>query len=854
MASFTDQIPQFNPYVQQLPIEAMVTVGMEKQRRYDEGVQKIQASIDNVAGLDIINEAQKVYLQSTLNQLGSNLKMVAAGDFSNYQLVNSVSGMSTQIIKDPVIQNAVASTARYKKGIADKEAYRKEGKTSPNRDFDFNREASEFINSQDVNSSFNGQYVAHTDVNKKALDIIQKLNPNAKVLDNPYVTNPDGSVNYKEVAIAMRKSGIKEVSEAQIKTAVNSMLDATDLDELASQGRYNYRNYSAEDLQVAATENYSTVRKSYESTLEQLKTQLAATTDLGQQEELNKSIKFYNDQLGEGEDSGILAKNFKTTLELIPQNIDGARSQLYTKNWLNQIGNGFAYREVSDEIVASPLRADFWKVKEFEFNQIKEQNSEKWKALDYNLKLQELEIKKQEAADKASGNDPYWNPSGDPSIDAMNAMSNWAGKQEGLAQENKALLEQITNNVPAVNGVKPTTMDVWNNINKYKKGEYQPRTSAEKDAMDKYIANSNDLTNQKAIYEQKEAEVYKEMGLDFNKTLSKQLSGVGGITIGTGNNKTTFTSKEIYEYLKKEKSKLVGKADAQQLYIDPATLTEREKQIYNLVQGRYQGVSYGGAKSTGNTAIDAVINKIAPIAGQNSQIDSEVKRRIGLKMAPITGGFSREQAGVTFKDGTDKSNFVIAISNIVQSDLKQKTGGKDYVPADVFEALTKAKLDDVDFQVGRQGDSYVVQVTDKGTKKTYMVPVTAEFVAKTKQLGTKWLSQNVPVADRVLRNGGSTNLTGKFENSYYSTGLFGGTVQGRRTVTLPVAADLTYEGGQTFPIFRMLDKNGEQLFYQYYDATDPKTFKDVFLPSLNDAKIIGLFKNKYPNIEQLISK
>ena len=438
--------------------------------------------------------------------------------------------------------------------------------------------------------------------------------------------------------------------------------------------------------------------------------------------------------------------------------------------------------------------------------------------------------------------------------DAMNAMSNWAGKQESLAQENKGLLQAITNNIPAVNGVKPTTMDVWNNINKYKKGEYQPRTSAEKDAMDKYIANSNDLTNQKAIYEQKEKEVYQEMGLDFNKTLSKQLSGVGSITIGTGANKTTFTSKEIYEYLKKEKSKIVGKADAQQLYVDPATLTEREKQIYNLVQGRYQGVSYGGAKSTGNTAIDAVINKIAPIAGQNSQIDSEVKRRIGLKMAPITGGFSREQAGVTFKDGTDKSNFVISLSNIVQSDLKQKTGGENYDPSNTLKTLTKAKLDDVDFQLARQGDTYVVQVTDKDTKETHIVPVTAEFVARTKQLGTKWLSQNVPVADRVLRNAGSTNLTGKFENSYYSTGLFGGTVQGRRTVTLPVAADLTYEGGQTFPIFRMLDKNGEQLFYQYYDATDPKTFKDVFLPSLNDAKIIGLFKNKYPNIEQLISK
>ena len=49
MASFTDQISNFNPYVQQLPVEAMVQVGMQKQAQYDQGVQKIQGYIDNIA-------------------------------------------------------------------------------------------------------------------------------------------------------------------------------------------------------------------------------------------------------------------------------------------------------------------------------------------------------------------------------------------------------------------------------------------------------------------------------------------------------------------------------------------------------------------------------------------------------------------------------------------------------------------------------------------------------------------------------------------------------------------------------------------------------------------------------------
>ena len=45
MASWTDNpqaLTNFNPYVSQLPVEAMVKVGMQKQQQYDEGIQKIQ--------------------------------------------------------------------------------------------------------------------------------------------------------------------------------------------------------------------------------------------------------------------------------------------------------------------------------------------------------------------------------------------------------------------------------------------------------------------------------------------------------------------------------------------------------------------------------------------------------------------------------------------------------------------------------------------------------------------------------------------------------------------------------------------------------------------------------------------
>ena len=82
MASYKDPTNlKFNPYVQQRPVEAMLKVGLYKQERYDQGVQKIQESIDNIAGLDLIRPQDKEYLKSKLNQLGSQLSNVEVGNF-----------------------------------------------------------------------------------------------------------------------------------------------------------------------------------------------------------------------------------------------------------------------------------------------------------------------------------------------------------------------------------------------------------------------------------------------------------------------------------------------------------------------------------------------------------------------------------------------------------------------------------------------------------------------------------------------------------------------------------------------------------------------------------------------------
>lgn len=137
MASYLDRTPVFNQYVQQLPVDAMVKVGLQRQQQYEQGLEKIQSTIDNVAGLDIMRDVDKNYLQSKLNTLGNNLKYVAAGDFSNFQLVNSVNGMTKQISKDKNVLNAVSATATAKRELSLMEKEREKGTLNPSNEYVF---------------------------------------------------------------------------------------------------------------------------------------------------------------------------------------------------------------------------------------------------------------------------------------------------------------------------------------------------------------------------------------------------------------------------------------------------------------------------------------------------------------------------------------------------------------------------------------------------------------------------------------------------------------------------------------------------------------------------------------------
>jgi len=856
MASFTDMIPQFNPYVQQLPVEAMVQVGMAKQKAYEENVTKIQAEIDRVAGLDIMRGVDKEYLQSKMNALGNKLTLLAGGDFSNFQLANSVTGMAGQISKDKYVQNAVSSTAKYRKEVAKADALKKEGKWSINRQFDFDNEANRWLNDTNLETTFNGEFKEHRDVNKKVLDVIGKLHPNIDIKDFPYVINKDGSIDYETYASIMQKRGVKAVDEGQIKTAVNAVLDSDDYDELYSQGRYNYRGYGTKDLQDSATRSYEVSKKSYEEKLNLIERKLL-TVKGEEQEELLKTKKYYENLLADEKMPGSLANSYKSALESIQTNPDQARSTLYTRNWLDQIANGFAYREVQDEVLANPGWAAKMKAREFELQQIKE-------AHDYALGLGNLEVSRGQlevargnlnvAQQKllldqiaAGGTAPFFVGSGDATTDNLESLQNYTRHIGDLITQNDGILANLAAESSSLKTqVKPS--DILANIEKYKRGEYVP-TDYEREQFNKYIQNANSVKQQQDLYDYYEKRASDKLSKGYTEKVNKELSKRGNLIIGG----QTFSAKEVYNYLAKEKVAVYpSQGEAVSRYsVDDKDLTDREKVIKQALKNRYVGT--GG--STGNATIDRYIGGFSPIIGENKNVRSQIVKQVAQDMADVTGIFKTEQAAVVFKDANEKNRFIGQLTNVAGANLNTKVAGQNYSPADLIESLRNKNESDIETQLERQGDRYFIKVVDKKDPKNIQrMPVSAEFVEAVPSLGARYLNQGLDLAQSLMSNRGSTNVYDDYDHGHYHNGFFGTYgANGEKTVTLPIVADLKKRGGQLYPSFKIMTKNGA-LPYEFVKPTDRATFESVYLPSLTDAKILSILKTKYPNIEQLISR
>lgn len=756
MSSYTDATLQFSPYISQMPrIQERSIVGREKQAKYEEGVQRIQSQIDNVAGLDVVRDVDKQYLQSKLDELGNNLKTVAAGDFSNFQLVNSVGGMVNKIAKDEDVVNAVQSTNWYKKQLGEIETARKEGKSSVQNEWDFSTKANEWLYSNNVKDRFSGTYTPYVDVDKKFFEVLKNLHSDLREQDISYETNPDGTINYQKTAAVMQRKSKEFVSAERLEGALRASLSPDEINQLGINGRFQFK-----DIDGAGMGNY--FKTMFGATLKKNNTQIEEFKELAKplangkekdailssisslEDENKKLISEMNSEISFALSSPELAKEYIYKNEAIKQ---FAQTYSWEHSKLNELQNHrleAEHWEKNDALNRAKFQLD---VDKFDWSKVKDRFDMEMSSAEFNAKygLQG------ELFDSYGGVDTKIKPS---TVTAENQRLKLETEASKQAEE---LAKQMGVNVGMVEGY----------LEKLANGEKDvPVDQRYKEVFDEILEKRADARAiEKGLKEARTKVESSEKYVAKTKELNEALDKLSDINVEG----VHFSRGELLNYVAKIPERTVGYGHgygARANYFEVANPTEKEKILQAALES--------------NKTLQTEINKYSSVyKGKYRDLHSELQEDIEVEFGSSNATYLPRHVALPIEESKDLNRWM----NIASSALESYKGGKVSGMKGGTELLTKEHVEKAERWLGEDNRNKVIYGKVEQGRKTFLqmklgneeilIPLTQEQSGKLPLIDRNSSSEeDIRLTERLSLGRGSTNPDGNFSDSYYPSSKF----------------------------------------------------------------------------------
>lgn len=298
MANFVGAIEHFNPYVQQIPTDAYVKVGMFKEQEYQAGVKRVQDTIDNIAGLDIANEGGRQYLRARVDELTKSLNKYSAIDFSNVNNVSQLVGLAKPLYQDGNIVTDVINTGVYRKWAKDAGESFKNGKMEMGQYVREMTDANVWLNSKSAGSSYTGRQAPNTATKKELLDRIVKYKKDGVDM-NEFVYD----IKYSKDTPYYVKSTNKYYSEADFNNFVaDAVMSDKDREMLMNEHWYENQGVSTEALQKQDLQMYQDKINANIKRIDEIKNDplLYAGDKKAESQAVIDDLLNYNKQLSEG--------------------------------------------------------------------------------------------------------------------------------------------------------------------------------------------------------------------------------------------------------------------------------------------------------------------------------------------------------------------------------------------------------------------------------------------------------------------------------------------------------------------------------------------------------------------------
>lgn len=403
MASFTDELIQFNPYVSQIP-ESYHQVGMVKQQQYDQGVATVQGYISSVAGLEVMKGEHRDYLNSRVNELSSHLNRIASTtDFGDQAFINQVGGYAAKLAGDPIISNAVSSTAVHKKNLQYIEEARKKGEDTTRNEWDYQKQLNDWLNDGDIRSSFQGRYSPVVDVMGEFYKAFKEAHPTSSLNQDAFVTDGDGKITFRDDAVLQQveKEGI---SPDRVQSVANLVFNRSDVkNQIRIDGQFAYRGFDQASLAESVKKNYQAAIDNTNKDIQDMRTEMATNANA---DKLALATKIQQ----RTEAGAKIVNDYKQYAALIATDPEAAKVALYQTNLTSNLINSFAWVKEKRTIIENPVYNQQMKTLEYNLNiakftheQLQDEIDNAFKQSELEIKAEELRIKKETAENKAKG-------------------------------------------------------------------------------------------------------------------------------------------------------------------------------------------------------------------------------------------------------------------------------------------------------------------------------------------------------------------------------------------------------------------------------------------------------------------
>jgi len=337
---------EYPDYISPLPADELLKFAQKKQEMYDEGVAKVQQSIDTYHNLrsSILTDVEREYFDKSMGNLVKAISSSAGLDFSNKSNVQAVLNIGKPLERDEYLTTAVSNGKEVSRRKETLSKLKPELRSAAN-DSEFFEDVQDYMKSGKLGYKLGTkEYTPFVDVSAK----IQDMMKGAK--ENGYLEEySDGQY--------IRTVSVKGLSEQEIAAKVRATLGAKEQNQLRIDAMYDVKQKGIEAAHADVVNYYSAMDASTQAGL-----------NLSSQKVREAQSAF--DRSGTASAKKVLEQakqqyeQFRVQSDIVKDNLNKISDinnfnpnqyvAIYQDKFISQQANAYAYRQEERKMQADP--------------------------------------------------------------------------------------------------------------------------------------------------------------------------------------------------------------------------------------------------------------------------------------------------------------------------------------------------------------------------------------------------------------------------------------------------------------------------------------------------------------------